>query len=153
MSADAPRPHLSLHDHQTAHTVDVTWLAAVAARALPEILAAPGTEVPALPELEEVEINLVDDAVISQVHGDFLNDPTPTDVITFHHGEVFVSTETAAREAAARGLPFPHELALYVVHGLLHLNGHTDLSEPERSAMHAVQDRIWARSLQSAGQE
>ena len=39
-------------------------------------------------------------------------------------------------------LYFAYAILLYIIHGLLHLNGHTDLSEPERSQMHAEQERI-----------
>ena len=68
--------------------------------------------------------------------------PTPTDVITFHHGEILISAETAAREATMRGTPVSREVTLYLVHGLLHLHGHADQSEAARALMHQTQERI-----------
>jgi len=143
-----PRPaesggplQLSWHDHAQPRS-DLARLEAVVAKALPLVWNQPGAAPSVLPDLEEVEISLLDDRTIAAVHGDFLDDPSPTDVITFHHGEILVSTETAAREAAARGDLALRETALYVIHGLLHLHGHTDADPAARAVMHAAQDRI-----------
>ena len=106
---------------------------------------AKGEAVPALlGDLEEVEVSLVDDAAIAAVHEEFMNDSTPTDVITFHHGEIVISVETAIRYAEEQGHPAEREALLYVIHGLLHLNGHDDLSEPAREIMHQTQERLLA---------
>ena len=114
-------------------------------RALPLCLAAAGDAEPTLlGELDSIEVSLVDDATIAGVHGEFMDDPTPTDVITFHHGEILVSAETAVRCAIEHGHPPEREALLYVIHGLLHLNGHGDLTEPARGTMHAAQERILA---------
>ncbi len=112
--------------------------------ALPRCLEHPGTASCDLPGLAEVEISIVSDEMISQVHADYLNDPTPTDVITFPYGEILVSIDTAASEAQQHGHSTEDELLLYMIHGLLHLNGHLDAEEADRIAMHEVQDRIWA---------
>ena len=144
--SDAPtapgRPlRIAWHDHSSLRP-DISRLQSVMERALPQVWAAPGPNPSALTGLEEVEVSLIDDAEIARVHADFLDDPTPTDVITFHHGEILVSLETAAREAAARGEPVLREAALYVIHGMLHLHGHDDADPPARARMHAAQDRI-----------
>jgi probable rRNA maturation factor len=139
------RPELSLHDHGEnglTEASDLDVLRRLLDVAWPLILAAPGDDPTVLPDLPEVEISLLDDAAITAIHGEFLQDPTPTDVITFHHGEILVSVETAAREAAARQAPFLRETALYIIHGLLHLHGHTDAEPDARTFMHAAQDRI-----------
>lgn len=96
---------------------------------------------------EEIGLVCVDDSVITQIHRDFMNDPTPTDVITFHHGEIIISAETAAREAAERRLTVEEELLRYAVHGLLHLAGYNDHEDGERKTMHARQEAIIAEVL------
>lgn len=136
-----PVPALEIYSH-TGEDISSQWLLEKARRVLAECLAATGTEMPVLGDLEEIEISLVDDEAIAVVHGQFLDDPTPTDVITFPHGEILVSVETAKRAGPEHGLTWRDETLLYIIHGLLHLNGHTDLSEPERTAMHREQDRI-----------
>ena len=68
------------------------------------MLALPEGPVPVLSGLDEVEISVVSDDVIRDVHARFLNDPTATDVITFPHGdgigEIIVSFDTAIRQAS-----------------------------------------------------
>lgn len=99
----------------------------------------------ALRQLARIEITILSDAAIARVHRDFMGDPAPTDVITFHHGEILISADTAARCAAEHGHTLAEELALYIIHGMLHLNGHDDIASASRRAMHRVQNRIWRK--------
>lgn len=92
--------------------------------------------------LENIELNLVDDATITQVHADFMNLPTPTDVITFHHGEIFISYDTAVREAEERNISIEEELFRYHLHGVLHLAGYDDLNKTDYTEMHALQEKL-----------
>ena len=50
-------------------------------------------------------------------------------------GEVIVSYPQAQRQAEERGVALEHELALLVVHGVLHLTGHDHLEPEETAAM------------------
>lgn len=93
-------------------------------------------------ELDEVEISIVSDAVIAQVHQDFMDIPGATDVITFAHGEIVISAETAYANADEFGNSFEKELMLYIIHGLLHLAGHEDSDPLEREAMEKIQSQI-----------
>jgi len=95
--------------------------------------------------LEQIEVALVDDETIARVHGEFMDDPTPTDVITFDHGEIVISVETGARQAAEHGEPLKRELLRYLVHGLLHLAGHEDGEEEARAKMIAEQESVVER--------
>ncbi len=71
---------------------------------LKELLALPPGPEHVLSTLESVEIAIVDDATIARVHGQYLNDPTATDVITFPYGEILVSCETELKYAASHAL-------------------------------------------------
>lgn len=78
----------------------------------------------------------------SKIHGEFLQDFRPTDVITFPAdpdneliGEICVSVDQAIEEASHRELPFAQELSLYLVHGWLHLVGFDDQNEGDRKIM------------------
>ncbi len=101
--------------------------------------------------LGSVEVALVDDITSSDVHGRFMNLPEPTDVITFHHGEIVIGVEVAARQAAEYGEPLGRELLRYLVHGLLHLAGHEDHEQELRMVMENEQELIigdlWTPSL------
>jgi probable rRNA maturation factor len=97
----------------------------------------------------ELSVTVVDDRRIAAVHGEWLDDPTPTDVMTFDlgmpgdptlRGDIILSAETAAREARrlapGRQGWTPHlELAYYLVHGILHLTGYDDRTAADRRRM------------------
>ena len=121
----------------------------LANEALPAAIAHPANGGGVLPALEMVEVSIVDDATIAQVHVDFMDIPGATDVITFAHGEIVISSETAQEYASDYGHSTERELMLYIVHGLLHLSGHEDAEADERAAMEKIQfeilDGIWPR--------
>lgn len=80
----------------------------------------------------ELSIALLTDESLASLHRTFLQDPSPTDVITFpgsdpgEAGEICVSVDTAASTARDLGLSLSYELNLYLVHGWLHLAGLSD---------------------------
>lgn len=112
------------------------------------------------------------DAALAALHGQFLADPSITDVITFEGnpsfgvaGEVCVSADAAARSlnaltgpASARrsrgdggtAAAFARELTLYVVHGWLHLAGYDDLQPSKKRIMRRAEARAMAL-LDAAG--
>src|SRR5579863_6436842 len=61
-------------------------------------------------------------------------------------GEVVISAETAAGNAARYGTSPQDELALYLVHGLLHLCGYDDLTPQEKRLMRTRESEALARS-------
>ncbi len=61
-------------------------------------------------------------------------------------GEVIVSYPQAQRQAEERGAPLEHELALLVVHGVLHLTGHDHL-EPEETELMQSKERTALAAL------
>ena len=99
-----------------------------------------------LGDCPEISLVLVSDHRIAELHGKFMNDPTPTDVITFLHGEIVLSVDTARREALARSLPLPQEVVRYAIHGLLHLAGWTDKTPVQARTMREVQEKILRRA-------
>jgi probable rRNA maturation factor len=80
----------------------------------------------------KISLAFVDDATSERINRQFLDHEGPTDIITFPlgskplQGELIIGAEVAGRVAAERGHDVQHELALYVVHGLLHLCGYDD---------------------------
>lgn len=125
--------------------VEITY--AVAAEELPEEAARAAVQA----ALEHggrpeacIDAILVSDVQLAQLHADFLDDPSETDVIAFDlgdeeeggpAGEVYVSVDRARDVAAQRGVSVARELALYLVHGSLHLCGFDDHEENERERM------------------
>ena len=131
-------------NRQRGVRLDVPCLEELGRSALPLCLEERGGSEPSLGGLKEVEVSLVSDRVIARLHQRFMNIPGATDVITFAHGEIVVSATTAAREARARAEAVERETLRYLVHGLLHLNGHEDAKPEEAAAMWAAQEKILA---------
>jgi probable rRNA maturation factor len=118
----------------------------------------------------ELSLVFLTDPALAQIHADFMDDPTATDVITFEGdaaaglaGEICVSADTAARYvgadlASARGRApgaplqkkFSAELTLYLVHGWLHLAGYDDLQPAKKRRMRAAEARA-LKLLRTAG--
>jgi probable rRNA maturation factor len=95
----------------------------------------------------EVSLVFVDNPTIHRLNQRYLKHDEPTDVLTFPLsepgskrlvGELVIGVEVAQAEAANRGHDVHAELALYVIHGLLHLCGYDDRS---RSAIRAMRER------------
>lgn len=142
-----PLPHIFVHDRQRQHAVDRLALERFAQSALSFCAGERGAR---LTSLEAIDVLLVSDRRIAALHRRFMQIPGPTDVITFQHGEIFISVETAQRQARSYGTSLGYELALYLVHGLLHLHGFDDRTSAGRARMSRVQERIVARATDSA---
>jgi len=130
-------------NRQRAVPVDATWLARVVRKAV----AALGVEAAAITVL------VVDDTRIAELHDRWLGIPGPTDVLTFDlaadergglAGDIVASAETARRVARELGWQARHELAYYVVHGLLHLGGENDGTPGERRRMRRRERAVMA---------
>ena len=135
---------VSIVNAQRRVRVPLATLQKLAPVALPLCLRARGPARRTLPRLDEIVVAIVSDAVIARVHRNFGGVAGPTDVITFQHGEIVISAETAARQARANHEPLAREILRYLVHGLLHLNGHRDDTAIARRKMWSAQERIVA---------
>jgi probable rRNA maturation factor len=93
--------------------------------------------------LGQIDVLLISDRRIATLHRQFMNIAGPTDVITFQHGEIFISVETAKRNARRFRSSTANEVKLYIVHGLLHLHGYDDKTATEARAMEKTQRRIF----------
>ncbi|GIV49982.1 MAG: hypothetical protein KatS3mg038_0503 [Candidatus Kapaibacterium sp.] len=93
-----------------------------------------------------VTVVLCDDATITAINAEFLQHNWATDVVTFPlcqsplEGEIYISVETAARQAAEYGIALRTELIRLAVHGTLHLLGYDDTTDGARTTMHARQE-------------
>ena len=133
-------PSLELSNRQRKNRVDLAAFRAFAKPAMAKVaeLARSVT----LPE--EINVVFVSDARIAGIHRDFLSVDGPTDVITFRHGEIVISVETAERQAKKFSTSFGRELGLYFVHGLLHLAGWMILRNEGFKKMADSQEKIVA---------
>jgi len=107
----------------------------------------------------ELSVLLVDPATIASLHAKWMNDPAPTDVMSFPMdelrpgtdgrpsepgllGDVVVCPQVAATQAAAAGHATAEELLLLTTHGILHLLGYDHAEPEEEKAMFALQRKL-----------
>lgn len=101
-----------------------------------------------------ISVAVVDDATIGRLHGQFLNDPSPTDVLSFTlerspdylEGEVVLSADTARANAARYRSTAEREALLYAIHGTLHLVGYDDATPSDRARMRRQEKKYLGRS-------
>jgi probable rRNA maturation factor len=140
-------PRITVRNLQRKVPVNVAALQRFAVKVLRDCLQLRKRKRTDLRTLRDVFVWLVSDKRISRLHRQFLDQVGPTDVLTFQHGEIFVSAETAKRHARVFGNPLVRELQLYIVHGLLHLHGFDDRSPAEARKMKSTQERILGSAL------
>jgi probable rRNA maturation factor len=140
-------PKISVRNLQRRIAVDVVDLEEFARNAMQLVLELPREKAGALEKLPEISVLIVSDRRIAALHKKFMNESGPTDVITFQHGEIFISGEMAERNAQQFGNPLENELRLYIVHGLLHLHGFDDRDLESAQKMEAVQRKILTKAM------
>jgi probable rRNA maturation factor len=153
-------------DEQQAHPMDVARWAQLAR----QVLVAQGVK-----GETEVSLLFVDEAAIAALNEQFLGKSGPTDVLSFPIedeplssgrspdyggtgpgadpeevtltllGDVVVCPAIAARNAQQHEVSFDDEVALLVVHGLLHLLGMDHQEEAEAERMEALERQLLDR--------
>jgi probable rRNA maturation factor len=109
----------------------------------------------------EVSILLVDEETMSDYHVRFMDEPGPTDVLSFPMdelrppkddeepplgllGDIVLCPAVTARQAADNGRTTDEEAEYLLVHGLLHLLGFDHAEPEERTVMFGLNDQIIA---------
>jgi probable rRNA maturation factor len=146
---------------------EIVPLTKLVCRAAEAALAAEHTTGP-----DAVTVLLADDRRLREVNRQFNNNDSVTDVLSFNDtegwlngappavlngrqfvapgekprlGEIVISLEQTARQAAERSIPFERELAMLTVHGLLHLLGYDHAEPDEERVMFGKTDAVLVR--------
>jgi probable rRNA maturation factor len=107
----------------------------------------------------ELSILFVDTAAMSELHEQWMDEPGPTDVLSFPMdelrpgrdgdvtppgtlGDVVLCPEVAAEQAKAAGHSTAEELLLLTTHGILHLLGYDHAEPEEEKEMFGLQRRL-----------
>jgi probable rRNA maturation factor len=116
----------------------------------------------------DLAILLVDEAAMEQLHVQWMDEPGPTDVLSFPMdelrpgregdpsppgllGDVVLCPDVAARQAAAAGHSSAEELLLLTTHGILHLLGYDHAEPEEEKEMFGLQRRLLLTFLSGRG--
>jgi probable rRNA maturation factor len=110
----------------------------------------------------ELSIALVGDAEMQALNRDWRGKDRPTDVLAFalregEHadvhadvlGDVVISLDTAARQAAARGATAADEVRVLLAHGVLHLLGYDHERSPADARRMFAKQRALLRALEA----
>ena len=104
----------------------------------------------------EVTVVLVDDGAIRLRNARDRGVDSATDVLSYptgepddrgfpavaHLGDIFISLDTAARQARERGHTLEHEVLVLAAHGLTHLRGFDHVDEAAWAPFRAAEARI-----------
>jgi probable rRNA maturation factor len=107
----------------------------------------------------DLSVIFVDEEAMSQLHQRWMNEPGPTDVLSFPMdelrpgddddakselllGDIVICPSVAATQAVAAGHETSAEIRLLTVHGFLHLIGFDHEVEVEHREMFGLQDKI-----------
>ena len=98
----------------------------------------------------KLSIAFVDNNEIKKLNKKYFDSDDVTDVIAFPldnhknalNGEIVISVETAVDTAVKENVDVEGEIVLYVVHGLLHLLGYSDVNREDAIIMHEKESKI-----------
>lgn len=103
----------------------------------------------------EVAVLLTNDAAIGELNREWRGQDKPTNVLSFpapeaknglpgaaYLGDIAISFETLANEAAAEDKVFAHHLAHLAIHGYLHLIGYDHMNEDDAAAMENLETAL-----------
>lgn len=95
-----------------------------------------------------LNVVFVNDVYIRALNKAYRDKDKPTDVLSFNYedgdlvGEVYVSVETARRQAVDHKHSLSDELIKLIVHGVLHIHGHDHEDDEDYKAMYKVEKTV-----------
>jgi len=132
--------------------VSPTWISRLSALTLKT------AKGPSFANKAELSVVLTGDAEVKRLNKTYRHKDKTTDVLSFPLlegkklrsgpgktlalGDVVISVPQTRRQAAEQGKPFKGELALLLIHGILHLLGYDHATKAQEKKMFGLQNRI-----------
>lgn len=146
-------------NNETGVAVDETEIVALSRHVLAEMRVHPQAE---------LSVILVDEVAMEQLHVQWMDEPGPTDVLSFPMdelrpgsddeesppgllGDVVLCPQVAANQAEQAGHTTHEELLLLTTHGILHLLGYDHAEPDDEKEMFALQRRLLLTFLATRG--
>jgi len=118
----------------------------------------------------ELSLRFIDETEMEQLHIRWMDEPGPTDVLSFPMdeltpgteldpspegllGDIVVCPSVASRQAAESGHSAAEEMLLLTTHGILHLLGYDHAEAEERRVMFDLQRKLLLTFLATREQE
>ena len=148
-------------NNETGVAVDDTEIVGLARHVLAQMRVHPQAE---------LSVILVDEPAMEQLHVQWMDEPGPTDVLSFPMdelrpgtdeeespagllGDVVLCPQVAAKQAVTAGHTTQEELLLLTTHGILHLLGYDHAEPDEEKEMFALQRRLLLTFLATRGKK
>ncbi len=96
-------------------------------------------------KIPEISIVLVGDAKIKELNRKYRKRNKVTDVLAFDYGEIFICLPQAKRQAKELGHTLKKELAILLIHGILHVAGYDDKTKKDYNKIASKQEEIWEK--------
>ncbi|MCE5304160.1 MAG: rRNA maturation RNase YbeY [Chloroherpetonaceae bacterium] len=101
-------------------------------------------------QINNANLNIIflSDAEIQKINKQFLDHNYTTDVISFNfdekdlEGEVYISIDTAERQAIEYKVSLTNEVLRLTAHGILHLLGYEDDTVDKKEKMHNLEEKF-----------
>lgn len=102
-------------------------------------------------QLSQLNYIFCSDEDLLKINQQYLNHDFYTDVISFNFlgpgsevivAEIYISVERVKENAKRYEVPFENELHRVIFHGLLHLCGYRDKTNPDQKKMKSKEDRL-----------
>ena len=133
-----PFTSISWHFESSAHKVNMRVLNALAAKLYraEQVLAH-----------KKINVVFCSDEYICGLNSEYRHKDKPTDVLSFEFGEdsffgeIYISTDTADKQAEEYGHSFLSEIQRLFIHGFFHLLGYDHIKSGDRKVMEARESK------------
>ncbi len=106
----------------------------------------------------ELNVIFVNDVYIQALNKSYRDKDKPTDVLSFNYenenedpealvGEIYISIDTAKKQAKEKGHSLQEELEILFVHGFLHIHGHDHEEDDEYKKMYDLECKVLGKKL------
>ncbi len=100
--------------------------------------------------IKSLNIIFVSDQFLKNMHHDYFNLDTITDVITFNlnetneniEGEIYISVDRAQKQSEEYKVQVQTELCRLIIHGCLHLSGYEDNTKLNQQKMKKIENHL-----------
>ena len=98
----------------------------------------------------DLNVVFVNDQYIRALNKSYRGKDEPTDVLSFNYeggdsdllGEVYISVETAKRQAKEHKHELSDEIAKLIVHGILHIHGYDHEKDSDYKKMYKIEHEV-----------
>lgn len=97
-------------------------------------------------EIGEISIVFCSDEYLLDINSRYLDHDYYTDIVTFPFSDdplsadLYISTDRVHENSRLRSIGFVNELNRIMIHGILHLCGHQDKTDPQKLKMRELED-------------